>query len=138
MDDGSESENDDKNSSDLDNQLNNESTPKRGAKMSSDNLTDGIKSSTLFTSSVNDPILLTHAKCMNEDILSAWKRLDTKMKLKKSFSTNNFNDSNDNNNNHNMEVNESESESSSESEITGKLFKKKFLNTKKLGELRFS
>ena len=118
MDDCSESDNDDKNSSDLDNQLNNESTPKRGAKSGDDAPPAGLKSSTLFTSSVNDPILLTHAKCMNEDILSAWKRVDTKMKLKKSFSTNNFNDSNDNNN-HNMDMNESESESSSDSEDAG-------------------
>jgi hypothetical protein len=32
-------------------------------------------SAVLHTSSVNDPILLTNAKCLNEDILCAWKRV---------------------------------------------------------------
>ena len=95
-------------------QLNNESTPKKRAK-ATEAETANLKCSTLFTSSVSDPILLTHAKCMKEDILCSWKRVDTKMKLKKTFSTNNFNDSNENNCN-NIENNEDESESSSDSD----------------------
>ncbi|RNA26525.1 mediator of RNA polymerase II transcription subunit 13, partial [Brachionus plicatilis] len=33
-------------------------------------------SSLLKTSSANDPVLSTHAKCLSEDILSSWKRAD--------------------------------------------------------------
>ena len=29
----------------------------------------------LHTTSMNDPILITHAKCLNEDILCSWKRV---------------------------------------------------------------
>jgi len=33
------------------------------------------KSNLLHTSSANDPILVTHAKCLNDDILCSWKRI---------------------------------------------------------------
>ncbi len=68
-------------------------------------------------------MLLTHAKCMKEDILSAWKRVDTKMKLKKSFLSANFNDSSDNNYNMNSDenasnTNENDDTKDSENEAT--------------------
>ena len=34
-----------------------------------------LTSNLLHTSSANDPVLLTHAKCLNEDILCSWKRI---------------------------------------------------------------
>ena len=36
------------------------------------NMTSGL----LKTTSINDPVLTAHAKCLNEDILSSWKRAD--------------------------------------------------------------
>lgn len=113
-DDDTDDDEDEEKNSETD-QLNNESTPKKRAK-ATEIETANLKCSTLFTSSVSDPILITHAKCMKEDILCSWKRVDTKMKLKKSFSTNNFNDSNENNNCNNVENNEDESESSNDSD----------------------
>lgn len=95
-------------------QLNNESTPKKIAKsQGSSGETTNLKSSTLFTSSVDDPILMTHAKCMKENILCSWKRVESKKKVKRSS---NFNDSNDNH----METNDSESENSVDSDDQGK------------------
>ena len=35
---------------------------------------NGIQSSIIHTTSINDPVLITHAKCLSEDILCAWKR----------------------------------------------------------------
>lgn len=94
------------------NQVNNESTPKKIAKSQASAETTNLKCSTLFTSSVDDPILMTHAKCMKENILCSWKRVETKKKVKRS---NNFNDSNDNH----METNDSESENSIDSDDQG-------------------
>jgi hypothetical protein len=34
-----------------------------------------LKSNLLHTSSASDPILVTHAKCLNDDILCSWKRI---------------------------------------------------------------
>ena len=93
-------------------QHNNESTPKKIAKCQGAEPTN-LKSSTLFTSSIDDPILMTHAKCMKENILCSWKRVESKKKVKRS---NNFNDSNDNH----METNDVESETSIDSDDQGK------------------
>ena len=108
-----EEDNDEKSGDDdsEDDQLNNnESTPKKLK-------TNESTCYSLFTSSVNDPVLITHAKCMKEDILSAWKRVDTKMKLKKSFSTAYFNDSNENN--HMEQENEEDSGSEFDEMLPG-------------------
>ena len=56
---------------------------------------------------------MTHAKCMKENILCSWKRVESKKKVKRNS---NFNDSNDNH----METNDVESETSIDSYDQGK------------------
>ena len=77
-DDEDEDESDDDSENDEDNDEDDEeeatdqqnaksqSTPKAGAR---------VESAFLHTTSVNDSILTTHAKCLNEDILCSWKRV---------------------------------------------------------------
>ena len=60
-------------------------------------------SSVLHTSSVNDPILLTNAKCLNEDILCAWKRVQI---IDKSLNNGKKNSEDDENNSDDEEEND--------------------------------
>jgi hypothetical protein len=39
--------------------------------------------SCLFTTSLNDPILIAHSKCLKHDILSSWKRVIDPLKMNK-------------------------------------------------------
>ncbi|CAF1015787.1 unnamed protein product, partial [Brachionus calyciflorus] len=66
-DDDEDEDDDDENITDDDNEEEVFDTDKPSSKMTS-NL--------LKTTCTNDPILTTHSKCLNEDILCAWKRID--------------------------------------------------------------
>jgi len=71
---------------------NNQSTPKKSTK--------NAQSANSAFSSLNDPVLTTHAKCLNEDILCSWKRVivtsydqNTNCQEKKTTSEENENES---------------------------------------------
>ena len=80
---GEDDSNDDENDDDMSDDKNgktNQSTPKRRQNVNNEN-------SSLFTSSMNDPILLAHSKLLKDDILSSWKRINIK-KIKKTNKSN--------------------------------------------------
>lgn len=80
-DDDDEDDSDEEDSSDEDDETKNSETvkaksePQQFAEKSQPPLSKHIK-----TSSIEDPILTTHAKCLSEDILCSWKRVPVQSK----------------------------------------------------------
>jgi hypothetical protein len=79
-DDDDDDEEDDEENEDDENLDQVSSTPKKDTQnQSSQNNTPSsnnqFSSQIINTTSINDPILTTHAKCLNEDILCSWKRV---------------------------------------------------------------
>ncbi len=73
--------------------------------------------SSIVTSSVNDPVLATYAKCLKEDILSSWKRINIKKKNRNRNKQDSSSSSSNNSSNNTDEDDDDEDEDQQQQEM---------------------